>query len=159
MNGNELLAELKRGTEPQDVIARGCHIARIRMLTREVTGIYDDALRPLGVKVSQTNVLTAIAKLGPVSPRVIGEVLRIEKSTLSRNVERMRTRGWLRVLSGGDDRSHLLEITAKGRRLLEKVLPLWKQAQKEAEGLLGEQTVQALCDATDRMWARTLADD
>ena len=159
MNGNELLAELKRGTKPQDVIARSCHVARIRMLNREVTGIYDDALRPLGVKVSQTNVLTAIAKLGPVSPGVIGGVLRIEKSTLSRNVERMRTRGWLRVLPGDDDRSHLLEITAKGRRLLTKALPLWKQAQKTVEGLVGKQTLAALHDATDRMWARTLADD
>ncbi len=159
MNGNELLAELQRGTEPHDVMARGCLVARLRMLNREVTGIYDDALRPLGVKVSQANVLTAIAKLEPVSPSVIGEVLRIEKSTVSRNVERMRTRGWLRFLSGDDDRSHLLAITAKGRRLLEKALPLWKQAQKEAEDLLGKRTVEALHDTVDRMWARTLADD
>ena len=159
MNGNELLAELKRGTEPQDVIARGCHVARIRMLNREVTGIYDDALRPLGVKVSQTNVLTAIAKLEPVSPRVIGKLLRIEKSTLSRNLERLRARGWLRVVTGDDERSHRLEITAKGHRLLEKALPLWKRAQKDAEDLLGKQTVQALNDTADRMWASTLADD
>ena len=159
MNGNELQAELKRGTEPQDVIARSCHVARIRMLNREVTGIYDDALRPLGVKVSQTNVLTAIAKLQPVSPGMIGKLLRIEKSTLSRNLDRLRARGWLRVLSGDDERSHRLEITAKGRRLLEKALPLWKRAQKDAEDLLGKRTVQALNDTADRMWASTLADD
>ncbi len=159
MNGNELLAELKRGTQPQDVIARSCHVARIRMLNREVTGIYDDALRPLGVKVSQANVLTAIAKLEPVSPRVIGKLLRIEKSTLSRNLERLRAPGWIRVLSCDDKRSHRLEVTAKGRRLLEKALPRWKQAQKDAESLLGKRTVQAIHDTADRMWASTLADD
>ncbi len=158
MKTYDLLTELQRGTEPHDVIARGCIVARLRMLNREVTGIYDDALRPLGVKVSQANVLTAIAKLQPVSPRVIGELLRIEKSTLSRNLERLRTRGWLRVMTGEDERSHRLEVTAKGRRLLEKALPLWKQAQKDAAGLLGKQTVQALLDATGRMWSRTLAD-
>ncbi len=159
MKGYDLLADLKRGNEPHDVMARGCLVARIRMLNREVTGIYDDALRPLGVKVSQTNVLTAIAKLEPVSPRVIGELLRIEKSTLSRNVERMRARGWLRVTSGDDERSHRLEVTAKGHRLLEKALPLWKRAQKDAESLLGKRTVQAIHDTADRMWAGTLADD
>ncbi len=159
MKGYDLLSELQRGTEPHDVIARGCIVARLRMLNREVTGLYDDALRPLGVKVSQTNVLTAIAKLQPVSPGMIGKLLRIEKSTLSRNLERLRARGWLRVKSGEDERSHQLEVTAKGRRLLEKALPLWKQAQKDAEELLGKRAVQALNDTADRMWASTLADD
>ena len=159
MKGYDLLSELQRGTEPHDVMAKGCIVARLRMLNREVTGLYDDALRPLGVKVSQTNVLTAVAKLQPVSPGMIGKLLRIEKSTLSRNLDRLRARGWLRVLSGDDERSHRLEITAKGRRLLEKALPLWKRAQKDAEDLLGKRTVQALNDTADRMWANTLADD
>ncbi len=159
MANHDLLSELQRGTEPHDVMARTCIVARIRMLSREVTGIYDDALRPLGVKVSQTNVLTAIAKLEPVFPRVIGELLRIEQSTLSRNVDRLRSRGWLRVVSGDDERSHRLEVTAKGHRLLEKALPLWRQAQRDAEILLGKRTVQALHDTVDRMWARTPTDD
>ena len=159
MKGYDLLSELERGTKPHDVMARGCIVARLRMLNRKVTGIYDDALRPLGVKVSQTNVLTAIAKLEPVSPRVIGEVLRIEKSTLSRNLERLRSRGWLRVASGDDERSHRLYVTAKGRRLLEEALPLWKQAQTNTENLLGKRTVQALHDTADRMWAKMLADE
>ncbi len=159
MNDYDLQTELQRGTKPHDVMARGCIVARLRMLNREVTGLYDDALRPLGVKVSQTNVLTAIAKLEPVSPRVIGKLLRIEKSTLSRNLERLRAPGWIRVLSCDDKRSHRLEVTAKGRRLLEKALPRWRQAQKDAESLLGKRTVQALNDTADRMWARTLDDD
>ena len=148
----ELLSELRRGTEPHDVMARDCLVGRLRMLNREITGIYDEALRPLGVKVSQINVLIAVAKFGPVAPGVVGELLRIEKSTLSRSVERLRARGWIRVRPGDDERSHRLEITASGRRLVEKSLPLWKQAQKEAERLLGERAVRALRDTADRMW-------
>ena len=115
-------------------------------------------MRPLGVKVSQTNVLTAIAKLEPVSPREIGELLHIEKSTLSRNLERLRLQGWLRVSAGDDERSHRLEVTAKGRRLLEQALPLWKQGQKKAQALLGKKTAKALNDTADRMWAKLLTD-
>ena len=48
MSAYDLQTELQRGTEPHDVIARDCLAARLRMLNREVTGIYDDALRPLG---------------------------------------------------------------------------------------------------------------
>ena len=126
MKNVDLPIKLQRGSDAHDVMARECLVARLRMLNREVTGYYDDALRPLGVKVSQTNVLTAIAKLQPVGPGVIGELLHIEKSTLSRNLERLRSRGWLRVSAGDDDRSHLLEVTAKGRKLLEEALPLWR---------------------------------
>lgn len=148
----ELLSELRRGEEPHDVMARDCLVGRLRMLNREVTGIYDDALRPLGVKVSQINVLIAVAKFGPVAPGVVGELLRIEKSTLSRSVERLRAHGWIRVRPGDDERSHRLEITAAGRRLVQKSLPLWKRAQEETERLLGERTVRALRDTTERLW-------
>ena len=159
MTDLDLLSELRKGNEPHDVMARECLVARLRMLTREVTGFYDNALRPLGVKVSQTNVLTVIAKLGPVSPGVVGEVLRIEKSTLSRNLERLRSRGWLRFLSGDDDRSHRLQVTAKGQRLLKAALPLWKQGQEKAQELLGKKAARALNDTADRMWERLPRDD
>ena len=45
-----------------DVIARTCVAARMRLLNRVVTNFYDDALRPLGLKISQLNILIATAK-------------------------------------------------------------------------------------------------
>lgn len=41
---------------------------RLRMLNRIVTNIYDEALRPLDLKVSQMNVLVAAAKLRTARP-------------------------------------------------------------------------------------------
>lgn len=157
MKNIDLPVELAGGSDPHDVMARECLVARLRMLNRVVTGFYDEALRPLGVKVSQTNVLTAVAKNQPVSPGVLSEILQIEKSTLSRNVERLRAKGWLRVLPGEDDRSHLLEVTAKGRKLLKQALPLWRQGQERAQDLLGRQTVEALNGTANRMWAKSLS--
>ena len=78
-----------------DTIASECLAVRIRLLNRSVTNIFDHALRPLGVKVSQLNVLTVVAKRGPISPRDVAKQLNMEKSTLSRNVDRMRAHGWL----------------------------------------------------------------
>ncbi|MFQ5502514.1 MAG: MarR family winged helix-turn-helix transcriptional regulator, partial [Phycisphaerae bacterium] len=71
-----------------DTIASECLAVRIRLLNRTITNIFDDALRPLGLKVSQLNVLVVVAKRGPVSPTEVGRVLHLEKSTLSRNTER-----------------------------------------------------------------------
>ena len=82
-----------------DVIARDCIAVRMRMLNRVITNLYDEALRPLGVKVSQMNILVATAKLVLARPAQVCEILQLDTSTLSRNVERMRARGWLEVFS------------------------------------------------------------
>ncbi len=127
-----------------DRIARDCLAARVRLLNRQVLRIYDEALRPLGIKVTQLNVLVVLAKLGPSSPTVVTKVLDMEKSTLSRNVERLRTRGLVEVQPGDSGRTHLLCVTAKGKQLMEQALPRWEAAQEQAEKLLGTSTTAAL---------------
>ena len=78
-----------------DKMAGECVAVRLRMLNRVVTNIYDDALRSLDLKVSQMNILVAAAKMGVARPVDVCEHLQLDVSTLSRNVERMKARGWL----------------------------------------------------------------
>jgi hypothetical protein len=70
-------------------IARECVGARIRMLNRKISRIYDEAVRPHGIKFSQMNILTMVALNEPVAPVDLVRVLELEKSTLSRNVALM----------------------------------------------------------------------
>lgn len=135
-------------------MAAECLGARVRMLSRTVTHLYDQAFRPLGVKAAQMNVLVVVAKLGPISPGEVGRKLCMEKSTLSRNVERMRARGWLEVLAGGDDRSHRLRISAKGKRLVARAAPLWGVAQRQTRALLGKDGAESLCRMASLIWSR-----
>src|SRR5215469_6990477 len=93
------------GPTPTDVIACNCIAVRLRLLNRVVTNLYDDALRPLGVKVSQLNILCVTAKLGLAPPAKVCDILQLDASTLSRNVERMRRHGWLEVVPGKDART------------------------------------------------------
>ena len=134
-------------------IGKDCFAVRVRLLNRVVTGVYDDALRPLGIKVSQLNVLVVVANNDSPTPTKIGKVLHMEKSTLSRNVDRMVARGWLRIATGKDVRTHRVSMTSKGRALLDKSLPLWQQAQEKTEALLGERATRGVCQAADRIWA------
>jgi DNA-binding MarR family transcriptional regulator len=120
------------------------------MLNRIVTSIYDDALRPFGVTVSQANMLTAIHELGPVKQADLSVYLHIEKSTLSRNLALMKKRGWVRALPGEDERSQTLIVTAKGTKLLEKCVPSWRKAQEEAVEVLGDEGAAALKAVADR---------
>ena len=101
-----------------DTIAGQCIAVRLRMLNRVVTNIYDDALRPLGLKVSQMNILVAAAKMGVARPAEMGGRLHLDVSTLSRNVERMKARGWLEVVPDEDGRAQPFRVTARGVKLL-----------------------------------------
>ncbi len=130
-------------------IARECVGARVRMLNRLVSRIYDDQVRPHGLKFSQMNILTVVTLHGPVQPVEVARILSLEKSTLSRNVSLMEANGWLETLPGRGN-AQLLRATAQGRRLLKKAAPGWRKAQKRVVSLLGGRTAAAVRRAVDR---------
>ena len=133
-----------------DTMAKTCIAGRLRLLNRVVTNIYDDALRPLGLKISQGNILILTGKMGVASPVQVCEYLQLDISTLSRNVELMRKNGWLEEVPGEDARSHPFRLTAEGKRLIEKAIPAWEKAQAEAMALLGDDFVSLLNKAAKR---------
>ena len=140
-----------------DKIAAECIAVRLRMLNRIITNIYDDALRPLDLKVSQMNILVAAAKMGTARPAEVCEHLHLDVSTLSRNVERMKARGWLEVVPDEDGRSQPFRLTPQGRRLLDKAVPAWSAAQQKVKTLLGDGIVGQLNQAMKRISEATAA--
>src|SRR5256714_14219359 len=143
------------GAEPTDTmidkVASECVAVRLRMVNRVITNIYDDALRSLDLKVSQMNILVAAAKMGTARPIEVCEHLHLDVSTLSRNVERMKARGWLEVVPNDDGRSQPFRLTPQGRKLLEKAIPAWSEAQQQVKKLLGERFVEQLINTTKRV--------
>src|ERR1700751_3138179 len=119
----------KPTTSTIDTIAGTCVAVRLGLLNRVVTNFYDEALRPLGLKVSQLNILIVTAKLGLARPAQVCGILQLDTSTLGGNVERMRAHGWLEVVPEADARSHPFRLTAHEKRLIEKAVPAWEEAQ------------------------------
>ena len=129
---------------PAEEISEQCLAVRLRVLNRVVSGVYDAALRPHGLKISQLNILVAIARMGEAQPSRLCRALHLDPSTLSRNVERMLKRGWLRVSAGEDGRTQVVRVTTEGEELLRTAAPAWEKAQQQAAELLGEEGAAAL---------------
>jgi len=142
---------MTKPTTTIETIATSCIAGRLRLLNRVVTSLYDDALRPFGVKLSQGSVLAVTAKLGVARPAEVCDLLEMDTSTLSRTVERMVENGWLEILPDDDGRSHPFRLTERGRRLMESVIPAWEQAQAKARKLLGEDGLRLLDAAIKRV--------
>jgi len=123
-------------------IAAECLAGRSRILSRALTAISDRAFLPLGLKTTQFNLLVVLSLES--NPSVICQGLQMEESTLSRNFERMRRKGWVQYLEGPDRRRRPLGITAKGSELLERAYPVWLEVQKQIKRRLGNDGTTAL---------------
>ncbi len=137
-----------------ETIAGECLAVRVRMLNRIITAIYDDALRPLGLTTGQLNVLVVVTKRGPLSPGEVARRLNMEKSTVSRNVERMRANGWLAVTASDSGRKQQLTLTRQGKRLLEQSVPAWDEAQTRTRALLGRRGSDSIRSLGNAVWSR-----
>ncbi|HEY7119656.1 MAG TPA: MarR family winged helix-turn-helix transcriptional regulator [Tepidisphaeraceae bacterium] len=134
-----------------DAIARDCIGRRVRTLGRVVTRIYDDALRPCGLTVGQLNILVAAAKMGLAQPAKVCKVLQMDASTLSRTIDRMKDNGWVEVVEGDDARAQPFRLTAAGRRMLDRAIPAWEAAQREARNLFGPEGEALLRKAAEAL--------
>jgi len=119
-------------------LADECIAFRVRLLGRVVTNLYDAVLKPFAITVNQTTILAMLTLAGEVGPGTIGRELAMEKSTVSRNLERMRKNGWIETTKRG------IRVTAAGRELLAALHPAWEKAQADAERLLGEAGIGAI---------------
>ncbi len=138
------MKEKRETTKIAKAIATDCIAIRVRFVNRVITNLYERALKPLDIKVSQAAILVFLSVRGESSPADIGRILQMEKSTVSRNVGRMRKKGWLEVTNRGEGLSQAVKVTPKGRKLLADFHSKWAKAQKAAREVLGEEGVSSV---------------
>lgn len=127
-----------------DALTRECIATRMRMANRIVTKLYDDALRPFGLRVSQLTMLAIAESQGELRQSDVSAQLHLDDSTLSRNLERMREKGWLETIPTEDARVCLYRLSEQGRSLLKSAIPAWNAAQERSRELLGDTMIASL---------------
>lgn len=120
-------------------------MTRWRRANRLLAAVYDEELRPFGLKSSQHGLLVAVTKAGPVRRIELGRLLSLDPSTLTRNLAVMLKHGWIEeVPDDGDQRGAPIQTTAIGRKLLQRSAPAWRSAQTRAKKMLGSNGVDLL---------------
>ena len=125
-----------------------CVCNTLRMATRVVTQLYDDALRPSGLRVTQFSMLAAIARLGEANLRQLEEALAIDQTTLTRSLGLLERDGLTERVGNPDRRVKAMRLTAKGRATLAAARPLWSLAQ---DRVLRELGAKGWADARRRL--------
>jgi len=135
--------------EIAQLLANQCLAGRVRRLNRVVSNLYDRALQPYGIKMNQASVLVFLLVHGDASPNEIGSGLQMEKSTVSRTIDRMKKSGWLEVDGTGPGQT--VRVTALGKQLMVDAHDQWQYAQNKALELLGEDGAASLNKLTARL--------
>lgn len=129
-----------------------CLATSSRLIDRAIASVYDAKLRAVGLRSTQLTALVVIAgHAGGVSASELTGPLRIDQSTLSRNLGRLEEMGLIRGATGEDERRRVLTVTASGRRAIKKALPLWREAQREVSQRLGPAVASAIVRAASKL--------
>jgi DNA-binding MarR family transcriptional regulator len=121
-----------------------CACASLRRAARAVTQLYDDALRPSGVRLTQFTLLQMLSLTGPITQGALGEHLAMDSTTLSRTLQPVEKAGWIRSRPGTDRRQRYVEVTKAGLKMLHRATPAWETVQHDLRHRLGEETWAAL---------------
>lgn len=127
-------------TEIANATATMCLATRVRQLSRIVTRVYDDAMRPLGITASQYTLLAQLAARDGITAVEIGHELDIEKSTLSRNLKRLLVLGHIVMDPPAGRRGRGLHLTPKGQAVIRDAYPVWQAAQDRAVAAMGPES-------------------
>ncbi|HWQ42623.1 MAG TPA: MarR family winged helix-turn-helix transcriptional regulator [Desulfosporosinus sp.] len=110
----------------------------IRRASRAVTQFYEKVLEPSGLKVTQYSLLRNLELVEPVSMSVLAKTMRIDRTTLNRNMKPLINAGLITVNFGEDLRSRQVMLTEAGKEALLNTLALWSEAQVSLEEYLGK---------------------
>lgn len=117
---------------------------RARQASRALGRIFDEALRPLGLQVSQLPLLCAAAIAGEEGASIarLARAIVIDPTTLTRNIRPLEKAGLLRVApSPQDKRSRVVFLTRAGERMIERAFPAWQRALRRANAAFGERRI------------------
>ena len=122
--------------------------ANFRRTARALTQVYEEALRPLGLRATQLTILQALSRAGEVSQGQLGEMLAMDSTSLTRTLAIMTRKGWIAERRGEDRRERRIRLSAAGEAKLRRAMPVWEKVQSRLRGKLGEQKWGSLLQLT-----------
>lgn len=128
-------------------VRRLCACDQLRRVTRGVTQVYDNAVMPSGLKITQLPIFVGLASEGDLPLTALAEGLALDRTTLTRNLKVLEDRGLIQTYERADDaRVRMVSITLEGSAMLTAALERWVKVQEFVEERFGRERLVALED-------------
>ncbi|HEV8714394.1 MAG TPA: MarR family transcriptional regulator [Candidatus Binatia bacterium] len=123
---------------------QACACFNVRKTARVVTQLYDEILRPTGLRITQFALLMAARSLEPVTLTRLAKLGAMDRTTLTRNLRPLEEQGLIRIDPGEDRRERQVTLTPRGQHTLTTAFPLWQEAQARIVKGFGHERLQRL---------------
>ena len=128
-----------------------CLCGNFRRASRALTQLYDDALRPTGLRATQFTILQVLSRAGELFQGELGHILSMDSTTLTRTLRIMSREGWIAERRGADRRERWLRLAKAGRDQLNRALSRWEKVQAQLKRQLGEKRWHDLHQLTNEI--------
>ena len=128
-----------------------CMCASLRRTSRALTQLYEDALRPTGLRATQFTVLQTLSLAGEVTQGELGQILAMDSTTLTRTLTIMGRHGWIAKRRGEDRREWRMRLSKTGETQFKQALPHWDKAQTRLRRRLGNELSDNLMKLTQKV--------
>ncbi len=128
-----------------------CMCGTFRRTSRALTQLYENALRPLGLRATQFTILQALSLAGEVTQSQLGKILLMDSTTLTRTLEIMVRQGWIAERRGEDRRERRVRLAKAGETQSKRALPTWEKVQSRLRRELGEQAWKNVLEITHQV--------
>lgn len=125
--------------------------ASFRRTARALSQLYDEAMRPTGLRGTQFTILQALSVTGEITQGDLGEILALDSTTLTRTLDILSRRGWIAKRQGKDRRERWLRLSPSGQKQFNAALPAWQKVQDRLRRQLGHERWQALLQMTQEV--------
>jgi DNA-binding MarR family transcriptional regulator len=150
---------IERASPPSEIPTVLCHCSALRTAARRATALYDKAMAPFGLRISQFGILARLRRLGPMSLHALATELVLDRTTLGRNLAPLERDGLVASEADPTDRRvRRLVITDAGLAMMRRALPAWNSAQHAYEAQYGVAQSVALRDDLHRLTAALQAE-
>ena len=126
--------------------AQYCINSNLRKACRVVTQMYAEALKPTGLQKTQFTMLVTVGIMGQSAVSDLAEVLVMDQTTVTRNLNLLKKQALIEMIPGEDRRIRLVTLTTQGEEVLMQALPLWEQAQANMLNKLGSEKAGQLLE-------------
>jgi len=119
-------------------IDQQCTCFNLRKATRAITLIYDQELRPSGLRTTQFLLLTEIKVSAPITIKPLAKKMLMHRTALARNLKLLEKKGLIKIESGHDKRERMIGLTIRGQKSLNRAYPFWQHVQRKVAKHFGK---------------------
>ena len=129
-----------------------CTCLLVRRAGRQLSQMYDQCLRPAGIRATQYSMLRCVVEHPDPFISDIGRSLGMDQTTVTRNIKKLEKSGLVETkLHPGDPRKIQVSLSSNGKAKLTECHSLWEKAQRRVLSSMGKDNLVSLFELLGKL--------